>query len=97
MHIIWNNKANQDLLDNFKHIVKKSPQNALMVLDTLLELPNSLITFPYSFPIEPSYNDENIRFITKWSFKMVYYVRNDAIYIVRVFNTNMQSNRILEK
>tara|TARA_R110002072_G_scaffold234429_2_gene392044 strand:+ start:639 stop:863 length:225 start_codon:yes stop_codon:yes gene_type:complete len=59
MQIIWDNKANIDLAENIKYIAKKSPQNALMVLDTLLELPNSLIIFPYSYPIEPFYGDEN--------------------------------------
>ena len=96
MQIIWDRKANTDLSENIKHIAKKSPQNALMVLDTLLELPNSVLKFPYSYPIEPYYNDENVRFITKWSFKMVYYIREDAIYIMRVFNTNMLPKRILE-
>jgi plasmid stabilization system protein ParE len=53
MQIIWDRKANIDLAENIKYIAKKSPQNALMFLDTLLELPNSLIKFPYSYPIEP--------------------------------------------
>ena len=97
MQIIWDSKASNDLNDNISHIAKDSPQNALMVLDTLLELPNSLIKFPYSYPIEPFYNKENIRSITKWSFKMVYYVSSDTIYIMRVFNTNMHPKRILEK
>lgn len=97
MQLIWDSKAKEDLNENINYIAKKSPQNALMVLNTLLELPKSLIKFPYSYPIEPFYHNENVRFITKWSFKMVYYVSTDAIYIMRVFNTNMQSNRILEK
>ena len=97
MQIIWDSKANNDLNENISHIAEKSPQNALMVLDTLLALPNSLITFPYSYPIEPFYDNENVRFITKWSFKMVYYVTNDTIYIMRVFNTNMHPKRIVEK
>lgn len=96
MQIIWDSKANNDLNENIKHIAKQSPQNALMVLDTLLALPNALIKFPYSFPKEPFYNKENIRFITKWSFKIVYYVSNDTIYIMRVFNTNMRPDRVLE-
>ena len=96
MQIIWDSKANIDLAENIKYIAKKSPQNALMVLDTLLELPNSLIMFPYSYPIEPFYKNENVRFITKWSFKIVYYIREDTIYIMRVFNTNMLPKRILE-
>lgn len=96
MQIIWDSKANTDLNENISHIAKKSPQNALMVLDTLLELPNSLKKFPFSYPIEPFYNKDNIRFITKWSFKMVYYITGDTIYIMRVFNTNMRPDRILE-
>ena len=96
MQIIWDSKANIDLAENIKYIAKKSPQNALMVLDTLLELPNSLIMFPYSYPIEPFYKDKNVRFITKWSFKIVYYIREDTIYIMRVFNTNILPKRILE-
>ena len=56
MQIIWDSKANLDLTENIKYIAKKSPQNALMVLDTLLELPNSFLKFPYSFPMEPFYN-----------------------------------------
>lgn len=96
MRIIWDSKANKDLNDNIKYIAKQSPQNALMVLNTLLELPNTLKTFPFSFPVEPHYNNENIRYITKWSFKMVYFVNGDTINIMRVFNTNMNPSRILE-
>jgi len=96
MQIIWDSKANIDIAENIKHIAKKSPQNALMVLNVLLELPNSFIKFLYSFPIEPFYNDENVRFITKWSFEMVYYVRQNTIYIMRVFNMSMSPERILE-
>jgi len=97
MHIIWDSKANNDLNDNIGYIAKQSPQNARMVLNTLLELPNTLKTFPYSYPVEPHYNNENIRYITKWSFKMVYFVNGDTINIMRVFNTNMRPNRVLEK
>jgi toxin ParE1/3/4 len=97
MKIIWDSKATEDLNENIKYIAKKSPQNALMVLDTLLEIPNLLLKFPYSYPIEPFYNNINVRFVTKWSYKLVYYIRNDAIYIMRVFNTNMDAKRILEK
>ena len=41
MQIIWDSKANKDLNDNISPIAKESPQNALMVLDTFLELSNS--------------------------------------------------------
>ncbi len=97
MQIIWDSKATNDLNDNIKYIAKQSPQNALMVLNTLLELPNVLKTFPFSYPVEPYYNDYHIRYISKWSFKMVYFVHKDTINIMRVFNTNMHPKRVLEK
>lgn len=97
MQIIWHSKAYKDLNDNVKYIAKQSPQNARMVLNTLLELPNSLKTFPFAYPKEPYYNNENIRYISKWSFKIVYFVNGDTITIMRVFNTNMRPNRVLEK
>jgi len=64
MHIIWDSKANNDLNNNIGYIAKQSPQNALMVLNSLLELPNILKTFPFAYPKEPHYNNENIRYIT---------------------------------
>ena len=97
MQIIWHSKAYEDLNDNIKYIAKQSPQNARMVLNTLLELLNSLKMFPFAYPKEPYYNNENIRYITKWSFKMVYFVDGETINIMRVFNTNMRPNRVLEK
>jgi len=67
-----------------------------MVLNTHLELPNSLKTFPYAYPVEPHFNNPNIRYITKWSFKMVYFISADTINIMRVFNTNRKPSKILE-
>ena len=97
MQIIWDSKAYKDLNDIIKYTAKQSPQNARMVLNTLLELPNSLKTFPFAYPKEPYYNNENIRYIAKWSFKMVYYVHKNTINIMRVFNTNMLPSRVLER
>ncbi len=96
MKIIWDKKAHQDLNNNVSYIAKQSPQNAIKVLNTLLELPNSLKIFPFAYPKEPSFNNDNIRFIVKWSFKMVYFITDDIIYIMRVFNTSQHPNKIME-
>ena len=95
MKIIWHSKANNDLNQNIGHIAKNSPQNAIMVLDEIINLVNSLLKFPYKYPKEPIYNTENIRFVTKWTFKIVYRVELETIYVLRIFNTNQDPNKII--
>ena len=94
MRIIWHNKASQDLNKNIKYIAKISPQNAVMVLNKLTDLVDSLNILPYRYPIEPIYNKDNIRFIAKWSFKIIYRIEEDVIYILRIFNTYQHPNKI---
>ena len=96
MTISWHTKAIEDLNTNIAHIAKESPQNALHILETLTILADSLGDMPYKYPKEPVYNRENVRFVSKWSFKIIYRVEVDGIYILRVFNTNQNPDRILE-
>ena len=65
MKIIWHNKAKIDLNNNISYIAKHSPQNALKVLNEIIELVESLMLFPFKFPKEPVFNKTNIRFVTK--------------------------------
>jgi len=94
MKIIWHNKASQDLNNTIKYIAKRSPQNAIIVLNKLTDLVDSLNILPYRYPVEPIYNKDNIRFIAKWSFKIIYRIEADVIYILRIFNTNQHPNKI---
>lgn len=96
MTISWHSKAVEDLNKNIAYIGSKSPQNALHVLKTLTELADSLVHIPTKYPVEPVYNSENVRFVTKWSFKIIYRVESDKIYILRIFNTNQNPNKILK-
>jgi len=63
----------------------------------LIELSNTLVLFPYKYPKEPVYNKNNIRFLTKWSYKIIYRIETDKIIILRIFNTNQHPRRILEQ
>jgi len=96
MEIIWHKKATQDLNQNINHIAKISQQNAIMVLDEIMNLVESLIIFPYKYPKEPIYNNENIRFVTKWSFKIIYRIDSNKLYILRIFNTNKNPLDLIE-
>jgi len=94
MKIIWYNKAEQDLSNNIAFIAQDSPENALRVLEEIITLIDSLVMFPYKYPKEPIYNVEKIRFVTKWSYKIIYRVETDIIYVLRIFNTHQNPAKI---
>ncbi len=94
MKIVWHNKASNDLNLNIKYIAEKSPQNALIVLDEILNLVNSLILFPKKYPKEFVFNNDNVRFVTRWLFKIIYRVDSDIIYTLRIFNINQNPKGI---
>jgi len=94
MNLIWTDRAINDLRLNISYIEKRSPQNALKVLKTLTGLADSLLVFPYAYPVEPVYNKDNVRFIAKWNYKIVYRIDKDEIKILRVFNTRQNPNKI---
>lgn len=96
MTIDWHSKAVDDLTENIAYIATKSPKNALHVLETLTALADSLGTMPFKYPKEPVYNSENIRFVSKWSFKIIYRVEPDRIYVLRVFNTHQHPDKIID-
>ena len=86
MRIIWHDKAYNDLYENVGYIAKESPQNARHVLNTLLQLGESLGNMPYKYPKEPVYNAENVRFVIQWHYKMIYRITETEIHILRIFN-----------
>ena len=94
MQIIWYNQAEQDLSANIAFIAQDSTENALRVLEEIITIIDSLALFPYKYPKEPIYNVENIRFVTKWSYKIIYRVETDIIYILRIFNTHQNPAKI---
>lgn len=97
MHTIWEAKALADLENEIGYIQQNSPQNAEMVLNKVLELSESISKMPLRFPIEPNFSQKNIRYATIFRYKMVYMIGEDAIYILRLFNTWQSPERVLEK
>ena len=94
MQIIWYKQAEQDLNESIAFIANESPVNALYVLDEIILFIDSLPLFPYKYPKEPIYNMENIRFVNKWFLKIIYRIESDNIYILRIFNTHQNPDKI---
>lgn len=89
--VFWSDDANHSLQYIYDYIFfeAKSPQNAEMVLETLLKIGNELSIYPYKFPKEPIFNDESIRFCIKWNFKILYKIMLDKILIINIYSTKM--------
>lgn len=93
--IVWEKRAKEDLQDIYDYIFLDSPQNAENVVSELVALSKNLSNMPYKYPKEPYFNDEKIRFIPKWNYKLIYEIGQIDITILSVFNTSQSSIRII--
>lgn len=69
--VFWSDEAIVSIQNIYDYIVKDSPQNADLVVDTLFDLGDNLNIFPEKNPKEPTFNDEAIRFFPKWNYKII--------------------------
>ena len=72
MKVIWTEKSKESLLDIFSYIFEKSPQNVLMVFDVLIALGDSLSDTTLEYSKDLIVNEEAVRFVSKWSYKIIY-------------------------
>ena len=92
--IVWESRAEQELQEIYDYIFLDSPQNAENVITELVAIAEYISNMPYKHPKEPYFNDENIRFVPKWSYKIIYEIGDIDITIISVFNTSKSSIRI---
>lgn len=93
MHIIWTKRAEKDLYLSIGHIAKESPQNASKVLKKIIALSETLSDFPLKYPKEPTYDQEKIRFVSVYNFKLIYIIEPKQIRILRLFHTKQHPSK----
>lgn len=94
MEVRWRKKASGELEAIYQYIKKESPQNAILVFNSIYDLALSLPDFPYKFPMEPVINIEKVSYAVLWSFKIIYAVEKDRIVVLRVFNTKQNPKKL---
>lgn len=92
--IVWESRAQQELQDIYDYIFLNSPQNAENFITELVSIAEGISNMPFKYPKEPYFNDENIRFVPKWTYKIIYLIGDIDITILSVFNTSQKSIRI---
>lgn len=96
MKVIWTEKAKESLLGIYNYISEKSPQNALMVFNELTTLGNSLSDAKLEYSKDLIVNDKAIRFVSKWSYKIIYERKTDIVVIIDVFNSRQNPIKLIE-
>jgi toxin ParE1/3/4 len=94
MEVIWRKRASDELESIYNYIKSKSPQNAIIVFNSIYDLAISLPNFPFKFPIEPIINVEKVRYAVIWSYKIIYSIEQKNIVILRVFNTKQNPKEL---
>ena len=70
--IIWNSIAIEELQELYDYIFSKSPQNAEKVANEIEDLILSIPFMLMKFLQEPSCRNQNIRFVSKYNYKIIY-------------------------
>jgi len=90
--IIWSRRALQDLDAIAEYIAEDSPAYASVVLKTIISQTKTLSRFPRSGRKVPEFDDEDIRELLAYSYRVIYRVQQDEILIAAVIH----GKRILE-
>lgn len=96
--IRWDRLAKQSLDDINEYIRRDSPQNARKVKKALIRLVGTLNDFSEKYSREEFLEEEpeNYRSISKWSYKIIYEVTEDAI-IVDIFHARQHPSKISKR
>jgi len=96
MKVVWSKQARNSLAQIYDYIYEDSPQNAVMVFDTLFDLGNSLADARFDYSKDLIINEERFKFIPKWSYKIIYERKENEVVILEIFNTNQNPDKLLK-
>ena len=82
--IVWLIRAQEDLIQIYNYISKNSIYYAEITIRNIYYLTNDLLIFPYMGRKVPQFNNYNVREIPYKSYRIIYEVSNNCIYILRV-------------
>ena len=84
--VIWTQRARTDLKSIHDYIAKDSHQNARMVINTILQQTSTLAQMPHTGKKVPDLNQNELREISIYSWRIIYHLKQDDIFIVTVIH-----------
>lgn len=88
--VVWTPRARNDLKSIYDHIIKDSPFNAKKVATEIKRKADSLSGLPRLGKKIPELNNESIREVSSYSWRIIYHLRNNKIYILTVVHKRQQ-------
>jgi toxin ParE1/3/4 len=84
--IVWSRRAAQDLDSITEYIAADSPAYAGIVLKSIVNQTRILERFPQAGRKVPEFDDENIRELVVYSYRIIYRLEQDEALIVAVIH-----------
>lgn len=97
MKLIWTAFAAEQLESIYVFIKDKSEMAAAGIYNDILDEVDSLLHFPYMAPVETLLSEftESYRsLVVRNIYKVVYYINNETIYIVAVFDCRQNPEKL---
>ena len=86
LNILWSQEAIDDIESIANYIQKDSLQYAKSVVQTFFSKVEILTEFPLIGRIVPEYNNENIRELFIYSYRLIYNIEANSIHIIAVIH-----------
>ena len=84
MRVEWTRSAIADLAGIYEYIAKDSQRNAMSDIERLTSRTVQIGLFPFSGEFVPEYSNENIREVVEYSYRLIYLVDRDVVYVLAV-------------
>jgi plasmid stabilization system protein ParE len=84
--IVWSSRAAQDLDSITDYIAADSPAYAGVVLKNIVNQTRILARFPQAGRKVPEFDDENLRELVVYSYRIIYRLQQDEALIVAVIH-----------
>jgi len=96
--LYWTSEAKKDLKPIFDYIISvESRERALYVIAGIRSEAKGILNFPTKHALEPYTNRDNVRFVVKWSYKIVFEIKGNAVRILSIFHTSQNPEKITLK
>ena len=84
--IVWSKRAVQDLEAVAEYIAADSPAYASVVLKKIVNQTRILAEFPNTGRKVPEFDEENLRELLVYSYRIIYRIQRDDVLIVAVIH-----------
>jgi len=90
MKVVWTDEAQAHLDSIYQYIARDAPLYAKRVVDKLTRRSQQLIRHPHSGRIVPEYEDQQLRELIVFPYRLVYRTKSDRLDVIAVFHGAQQ-------